>query len=279
MLCLLACSQSEITDVLLPLSDGTPPDMVLIPAGEVAVGLSQNQFERHKQQYPSTIPVTLEWYTAQRKTHLPATALPLQTIHVDAFYMDTHEVTWEQYLGFVKASNYKSERVARTLKIFPDLVDRNGYFGKLPITQLSINEMKAYAEWHGKDIPTEIQWEKAARGGLDDMNYPWGNTIEPSHANYNHAGILNAFDANNRAVLLRVEGGQYPPNGYGLFDMAGNVSEYVSTQWDDDTGVDRVITRGGNYRQSGKPTQNWYRVYQATGWATGSVGFRCVKRR
>ncbi|MDE0397662.1 MAG: SUMF1/EgtB/PvdO family nonheme iron enzyme [Candidatus Poribacteria bacterium] len=292
---LFGCDQSRmpITDIMTDTrriqsedETGAEPEpivdanMVLIPAGEVSIGLSQSQLERYKQQYPPTIPVTLEWFTVQRKAHLPATALPLQTVYVDAFYMDIHEVTWEQYLDFVNASGYESTRVTQTLKIFPDLVSRSGYFGKKPITQLTIPEMKAYAEWHGKHIPTEIEWEKAARGGLRDKNYPWGNEIDPTHANYNHAGILNVFNPdNNTPVLSLVEVGQYPANGYGLYDMAGNVSEFVTTQWDHVRGdIDDVISRGGNYRRPGFEQQNWYRNYHKTGEYTSSVGFRCVKR-
>ena len=257
----------------------TTAGMVLIPAGEATIGLSEAQFDRHKQQYPPSIPVTLEWYTVQRKPNLPAQALPEQTVYTDAFYMDIHEVTWNAYIAFTEASGYESERVNKTLSIFPDLTSKSGYFGNTPITQLTIADMKAYADFYGKQIPTEIEWEKAARGGLEDASYPWGNTIEPVHANYNHAGILNAFDANNRAVLSTVEVGQYLPNGYGLHDIAGNVSEYVVTEWDDTPhGVDKVITRGGNYRRPGYEQQIWYRNYHTTGIGFGSVGFRCVKR-
>ena len=280
LLAIFACDDADqMLTPFIPDPQVLPEGMVLIPAGEVQIGLSQAQFERHIEQYsPSTLQ-TLEYYTVQRKSHLPATALPQQTVYVDAFYMDTHEVTWEQYLAFVEASGYESKRVKHILNIYPDLVSRSGYFGKKPITQLSVAEMKAYAEFYGKVLPTEIEWEKAARGGLEDMNYPWGNTIEPAHANYNHAGIRSAFDENNKAILSSVEGGKYPPNGYGLFDMAGNVSEYVATEWDDDTyGLDQVIMRGGDYRRTGFTQQVWYRTYHTTGIGFGSMGFRCVKR-
>ena len=279
LLILSACfDEATVHQTLNDIADIEPyTGMVLIPAGDVFIGLSQNQLDIHNQQYNVDTP--LNDYTTSRNPDLPPKALTHQKVYVEAFYMDTHEVTWEQYLDFVKASGYESERATQTLKVFPDLVDRDGYFGRMPITQLSVAEMKSYAEWHGKQIPTEIEWEKAARGGLDDTSYPWGNEISPAHANYNHAGILNAFSADNTRVLSSVEGGQYPPNGYGLYDMAGNVSEYVVTDWDDDTyGLDRVITRGGNYRESGKHTQNWYRNYHTTGLYTGSVGFRCIKR-
>ncbi len=84
---------------------------------------------------------------------------------------------------------------------------------------------------------------KAARGGLEDASYPWGNTIGPSHCNYNQEGHLNALNTNGEWVSYFSKPGQYPANGFGLYDMAGDVSEYVTTDWDrDGGGVDSVIT-------------------------------------
>lgn len=271
LLSVSGCDEVQLEDVLTDLQ-GAPEGMTLIPAGEVTIGLSQAQFDRHKQQYPPSIPVTLEWYTVQRKPNLPAQALPHQTVYVDAFYMDIHEVTWDQYLDFMDASGYESESVLDRLQHWD--IDKD-----LPITQLTIADMQAYAGWHGKQIPTEIEWEKAARGGLKDASYPWGNTIEPVNCNYNHGGILNAMGANGEWVLYFSKADQYAPNAYGLHDMAGNVAEYVTTDWDADSdGISKVITRGGDYRRPGYETQNWYRNYHTTGLYIGTVGFRCIKR-
>ena len=193
--------------------------------------------------------------------------------------MDIYEVTWKQYIKFMEESGYESKRVIRSLTIFPQLIDQKGYFGHKPITQLTIKDMKAYASFYDKYIPTEIEWEKAARGGLKDMNYPWGNIIQSTDANYNYKGLFNAFDGKTQ-VLSSSEVGQYKQNGYGLYDMAGNVSEYVTTDWDVDSrqGIDKVIARGGNYRETGYSAQNWYRYYYSIGSGIGTVGFRCVKR-
>ena len=283
LLAIFACDDAkQMFTPLIPAGTSPPTGMVLIPAGEVTIGLSQAQLERHTEQYPQ-LPTTLEAYTtAPQKAHLPAIALPEQTVHVDAFYVDIYEVTWEKYLTFVEASGYESENVVNALRIFPDLIDRSGYFGNEPITQLTVAEMKAYAEFYGKQIPTEIEWEKAARGGLADMNYPWGNTITPENCNYNHTGSSNAFSSDGKTQYLFAEPvGQYEPNAYGLHDMAGNVSEYVTTQWDTTPSggdVSSVVTRGGNYRRPGYEHQNWYRKYHTTGLFRGTVGFRCIKR-
>lgn len=268
LITLLSCFDAQINDLLPPETD-PHAGMVLIPAGEVTIGLSEAQLNRHNQQYHHA---TLKELTTQRKPHLPATALPQQSVYVDAFYMDIYEVTWRQYLDFMDASGYESRSVIERLQHWD--IDKD-----LPITQLTIADMQAYADFYGKQIPTEFEWEKAARGGLSDASYPWGNTIEPAHANYNHEGHLNAMGANGEWVLYFSKVGAYPPSGYGLHDIAGNVAEYVTTEWDDgETGVSAVITRGGDYRRAGYEQQVWYRNYHTTGLYIGTVGFRCVKR-
>ena len=281
LLSVAGCDEAEITQTLNDITSDAYAGMVLIPAGEVWVGLSQNQLDIYNEQY--NVDTTLNDHTTARNSALPSRALAHQKVHVDAFYMDKYEVTWEQHLDFARASGYESERATQTLKIFPDLVDKSGYFGKKPITQLSVAEMEAYAEFYGKQLPTEIEWEKAARGGLVDNNYPWGNQITPEDANYNHEDIRNFFipdgSGGYTAVKTTASVGQYPPNGYGLYDMAGNVAEYVDSDWNErDGSVNHVLYRGGDYRRPGYECQNWYRNYNATGRGHGTIGFRCIKR-
>jgi formylglycine-generating enzyme len=101
-----------------------------------------------------------------------------------------------------------------------------------PVVHIAYEDATTYAEWVGKQIPTEVEWEFAARGGLDGATYAWGNEFTP-----NSKYMANTWQGEFPWRNLRSDGyegtapvGQYPPNGYGLFDMIGNVWEWT-TDW------------------------------------------------
>ena len=146
---------------------------------------------------------------------------PRPTIHLDAFYMDKYEVTNAQFKAFVDANpEWQKHNI-------PDKFHDGNYLrhwignGCLsarrnhPVGYVSWYAAMAYAKWAGKRLPTEAEWEYAARGGLAGKEYPWGDDKPtPYYANYGeHFGGT-------------VSVGQYPANGYGLYDMAGNVAEW-----------------------------------------------------
>jgi len=224
---------------------------------------------------------------------------PVHHVYVDAFYMDKYEVTNAQYAAFLNAKGKHAESgvewfdldssYARIKKVGGMYQVEVGY-ARHPVVEVSWYGAMAYARWAGKRLPTEAEWEKAARGGLAGQKYPWGNTIDTSKANY----------ASNGTTPV----GGYAANGYGLYDMAGNVSEWCldeykneykssfyavspapnplsgapSIQWllDNYTSVqsDRVL-RGGSWGDSALLVRVANRYYSSPTYTTNYSGFRC----
>ena len=230
-------SNSVIT---LRLYDPNPPSgMVLIPAGSFTMGNCMDPSEGYSDE------------------------LPLHTVYVSAFYMDKYEVTkasWDtvyqwatnhgyslDYEGSGKAANHP----VQTIDWF-DCVKwcnaRSEQEGRAPAyytdAGLSVRyrtgQVEPYVSWStGYRLPTEAEWEKAARGGLSGQRFPWGNTISWSQANYNANPLAYTYDVNPTAgynPTFTVGGYPYTSpvvyfaaNGYGVNDMAGNVSQWC---WD-----------------------------------------------
>ena len=152
---------------------------------------------------------------------------PVHPVHVDAFYIDKYEVTNAQYKKFVDANpQWQKGSILRKY--------HNGNYLKFwqgnnyppgrenhPVVYVSWYAAMAYAKWTGKRLPTEAEWERAARGGLVGAKYSWGDEIDPTMANY--GGELG----DTQPV------GSYPPNAYGLYDMTGNVMEWCLDAYDE----------------------------------------------
>ena len=179
-----------------------PGGMVLIPAGEFQMGSNDAEADNDEQ--------------------------PVRTVYVDAFYMDEIEVTNAQFKEFVLENpRWQKGRIEARFHdgAYLHLWNGNNYpNGKSnhPVVYVSWYAAMAYAEWAGKRLPTEAEWEYAARGGLAGKKYPNGNTITSRDANYNR----NVGDTTGVS--------RYPANGYGLYDMAGNVWEWCLDEYDSD---------------------------------------------
>jgi len=103
-----------------------------------------------------------------------------------------------------------------------------------PVVHIAYADAEAYAAWAGKSLPTEAEWEYAARGGLDGADYAWGDDLEPDglrRANYWQGEFPYDDDRPRDGRVRTTPVGTYPPNGYGLFDMIGNVWEWTSDWW------------------------------------------------
>lgn len=206
---------------------------------------------------------------------------PVHTVDVDAFYMDTHEVTNAAYKAFVDANPQWQKRKIQPIFHDGDYLsnwDDNNYpAGKAnhPVTYVSWYAAMAYSAWAEKRLPTEAEWEYAARGGLEGKKYPWGDTISSENANY-FPHVLEAT-----AV------GQYAANNYGLFDMAGNVWEWCLDEWKFDfyaVSPDRNPLSGEHTLESIQEKENFTsvqsaRVLRSGSWNSNAQGVRVANRQ
>ncbi|MDE0019365.1 MAG: formylglycine-generating enzyme family protein [Candidatus Poribacteria bacterium] len=253
-----------------PITPTVLSDMVLIPAGEFQMGSNDKTDEK-----------------------------PIHTVYIDAFYMDTYEVTNAQYKMFADANpQWRKTRIPTAFHNGNYLKHWNGDNypsgkGDHPVTYVSWYGAMAYANWVGKRLPTEAEWEKAARGGKSGTRYPWGNTISSRNANYgSHVGGTTAV-------------GNYSPNEYGLYDMAGNVLEWCMDAYYSNfyrsspdrnplagmntvKNVDLVISdfvndtasrvvRGGSWIHDEEHLRTAYRNEVSPTLTNTVLGFRCVK--
>jgi formylglycine-generating enzyme required for sulfatase activity len=199
--------------------------------------------------------------------------MPIHTVYLDNYYVDKFEVTNVLYKACVAVSACdKPEDVSKY---------NNSQYANHPVVYVDWNMAKAYCEWRSAKLPTESQWEKAARG-TDALTYPWGTSIDATFANY----------LNNIKDTREVGFYQNGRSVYGVYDLAGNVWEWVADRYGADyyftlppiannplgptIGNDRVI-RGGSWNDSANTLRSSNRAglnFTAVG---PDLGFRCAK--
>ena len=248
--------------------------MALIPAGEFLMGSDKGKADER----------------------------PVHNVYLRDFYMDKYEVTNALYRVFLNANpQWRKGRIAPEYSDGRYLYNWDGDNYPLgesdhPVTHVSWYAAKAYALWAEKRLPTESQWEKAARGGLAGKKYPWGDDI--SHRNANYTGT-ERWDQWDKTAPV----GSFLPNGYGLYDMAGNVAEWCSNSYDR-TAYEKALhrsprpamlpgqlirfaVRGGSwqgnpiYAASTPPSSLCvaHRECYLPKSCLGNVGFRCIAYR
>jgi len=171
------------------------PGMVYIPAGDFVMGTDIAK----EAEYPNTYGFLEEPYEDEQ---------PIRKVYLEGFYIDKYEVTIGEYSKFTKATNRKPpiEWVRMKLDIHR--------FSKYPVTHVTWADALAYAQWVDKKLPSEAEWEKAARG-TDGRRYPWGNKFDEKMGNFSKKGTMRVgFNKNDVSP-------------FGVFDMGGSVSEWT----------------------------------------------------
>jgi len=226
--------------------------MILIPAGKFIMGSNDGNYDES----------------------------PKREVYIDAFYIDKYPVTNAEYKKFIDETGYKAPYLGYSWSQKYDW--QNGMYpegkGDCPVVLVSWDDAVAYCKWAGKRLPTEAEWEKAARG-TDGRVWPWGNEWDPEK--------LACWGVGDIQPVGKYKGGKSP---YGCFDMAGNVWEWTADWYNDkyyqvapaknpqgpEEGLERVL-KGGAWIHSRFSVRCAMRFHKPPAYCDNYIGFRCAK--
>jgi formylglycine-generating enzyme required for sulfatase activity len=222
-------------------------DMVCIPAGPFLMGSSDEEIKQVVRDLGGgELGPDIQWFAAERPQH---------EVYVEEFYIDKYEVTNAQYKEFVQATGHRLPRHWEGGSYPNGKADH-------PVVYVSWEDANAYCQRVGKRLPTEIEWEKAARG-TDARIWPWGNIFDVTKCN------VESWEGSGSTPV-----GSYPDgiSPYGVYDMAGNVWEWTDSWYDAYPGSTCTTTEFGEK----------LRVLRGGSWyhydSLGPIGARCASR-
>ena len=240
----------------------TPPEgMVLVPAGEFIMGSDKIDTEGKGAEFGTVKP----WYLDEH---------PMRTETLPAYFIDQYEVTNARYKEFLEATGSRPPQGWPEGRI-PD--GRESY----PATFVNWYDAERYCRWAGERLPTEAEWEKAARG-TDGRDFPWGNEFDAEKANTGDTGM------GDMTPVGEFKEGKSP---FGAYDMSGNVWEwtadwykpYPGSDYHSETFGEKLkVIRGGSWGGTGHYSipyfyRTTYRFYIEPEGAYPDAGFRCAK--
>lgn len=242
---MVGCGEEPVEEVVV---DNSPPkpmpgEMVVIPAGEFTMG---SDVDPHKLKL----------------------ARPAHPVTLPEYEIDVYEVTNGEFALFQIESDYTAEGDWRD---FYKIGNED-----FPVANVTWNDAKAYCEWAGKRLPTEAEWEKAARG-TEGLLYPWGPVFDWTKSNVHENGTRNTMEV-----------GSMPEDKspYGVYDMFGNVQEWTDTRLAPYPGGEEVqpeifrtdykVVRGSSYAMKGEGMTLYSRT-ASLAKALYGYGFRCVR--
>lgn len=239
---------AELPGNIISKKDAAP--MILVPEGEFTYGMNRVQLHRLLLLLKEPFSDFYESEFDEKRTSLRS------------FYMDKFEVTNARYRRFLEETGHRIPSYQKNY-IFnqPDL----------PVVGIGWNDAEEYCSWSGKRLPSEMEWEKAARG-TDRRIWPWGD--DPDDKRYNGRKMGNRAPVNV---------GSFSPAGdspYGIADMAGNVWEMTSSKWPNEQRPAGMVMKGGSFLNTNADVRamvRWTAEEQRVG-ATW-LGFRCAKDR
>ncbi len=272
-----AASASATAEIIAPTSPiikpklAAPQDMALIPAGSFMMG-SEDGFDSEK---------------------------PVHEVYLDAFYMDKYQVTVAKFKAFIEATGYKTdaEKAGHSYAYEGTRwVQKKGIHwqhnakGELvapndmnhPVIHVSWNDAQAYARWTGKRLPTEAEWEYAARSGAKGYKYSWGNEAPRGKKGGNIAdeALKRVFkdwavwEGYDDGFVYTAPVGSFEPNEFGLYDMTGNVWE-----WCEDWYEENYYKGRPNLDRNPKgPSTGQLRVLRGGSWNINPPYLRCANR-
>ena len=190
---------------------------------------------------------------------------PIHKVHLDDFWMDETPVTNGQFARFALETGYRTTAEESGNPGWHQFAneDRRDH----PVVLVTWWDAAAYAEWARKRLPTEAEWEKAARGGLSGKLFPWGDTAPGiGRANWNALQI-------SRSILPTTPVRHFPANGFGLHDMCGNVWQWCRDWYDDEYYAQRPDANPTG------PDEGTYRVRRGASWnVREDFRLRCANR-